>query len=158
MQNVPVCRHFPTECDGVRLCKAHAFRRGGILRETMPYLRLFRVLLSAALLSVGHAAAAHSATGGATERAELAPSSSHITGAALPAHVVVSAAMLAKLDLRGVRPASSVHSGRDRSRRLPARRRPSSAASCEPGADYAPARLLRGGIDSSSLGTPPPQS
>ncbi len=124
----------------------------------MPRLRLFRVLLIAALLSVGHAAAAHAVTGEVTERAELAPSLSHITGAALPAHLVVSAAMLAEFDLRGVRPTPSVHSSRNRFRRLHGRRRLSSTASCEPGADYAAARLLRGGIDSSSLGTPPPQS
>lgn len=122
----------------------------------MPRLHLFCVLLIAALLSLGQAAAAHAVADEVADRAELVPSSSHITGAALPAHIIPAAQ--AARDLRGVHAVSSVPGNRDRSRGLHGRRGSSSAASGEPLADYFVARLMRGGIDSSSLGTPPPQS
>ena len=122
----------------------------------MPRMRLSVVLLAAALLSVGQAAAALVTTGTA-ERAELVPSSSHIAGAVLPDHVFPAAALV-ELDLRGVRPVSSVLGSSDRPRRVHGCRSSSSTAAGDPDADYFVARLLRGGIHNSSLGTPPPQS
>jgi hypothetical protein len=131
---------------------------GRCFRGIMPRLRVFRVVLAAALLSVCAAAAAHAAPGEAATQADLVSPSSHISGVPLPAHGVVPAAPPRQLELRGVRPATTVH-GRGH--------RPRSAYGCraaprgpprEPRAGYAVARLLRGGIHSSSLGTPPPRS
>lgn len=123
----------------------------------MARLRIPRVLYIAALLCVGHAPATHASAGAPAEQAELVASAGDVTGAALPAQVN-SAVGLFALDLRSVPPLPRVQRSRDRVCGQHGIRSSQGSTAREPATGRVAARLLRGGIDSSSLGTPPPQS
>lgn len=127
----------------------------------MSRFQSFRSLFLAALLCGAFAGgAAAESVGGPTPPSDLIEADADGTShSALPAHSLTSVATVVEMDLRGVRVAKVVSIPRVQ------RSRPEgpgfwfARTTASASADIAAhARLLRGGIHSSSLGTPPPQS
>lgn len=119
---------------------------------------LLRVLFAVALLSGGGAPAVHGSHPEPTVEAELVSTRGDSAGAALRASGLTTLVRLVEPDGRGGRFSGTVQTAREHNRVLHAAGRARGSSGRKAFYSDLAARLLRGGIDSSTLGTPPPQS
>jgi hypothetical protein len=131
----------------------------------MVRFRFVRLLFIAALLSIGGAAGAPAAAAespvqasSVDENGTIGSASTALLGAALPAHGIPTAGAVAEVDLRTGRLAATAQTARQRAATLHGSPHVRGGPRNEQQYCDTVARLRRGGISSSSLGTPPPLS